>query len=342
MLSFFDFYFSVFDSSVLLFSVVSTVIIFILVFPMVVFLLSTPSPVIVRHKEENFFADEHQKASPFPSLLNDKCSVNLSIIVPAYNEENRLKPMLDECLLFLDQRQSVNADFTYEIIIVNDGSKDKTSEVAAEYTKSRGSDKVRVLNLTKNRGKGGAVRLGTLSARGSVILFADADGATRFSDIVKLEKELASLAKADYVLDPETTQNNVAIVCGSRAHLQQEAVASRSFFRTVLMYGFHTLVWMFTVKTVKDTQCGFKLFTRETAIQCFYNMHVERWAFDVELLYIADRLRIPVGEVAVNWVEIEGSKIVPVFSWLQMACDLFMIWFRYLIGAWSVSLIVKN
>ncbi len=332
---------ALFEPSVLLFSIITVIIIFVLILPFVILVTTSSFSEIARYKEEELFRDENNDFQTFPSIL-DPCSVNLSIIVPAYNEEVRLKPMLEETLSFLYERQMQFPDYKFEIIIVNDGSKDRTSMVAFEYTKLYGSDKVRVLNLIKNRGKGGAVRLGMLSARGSVVLFADADGATKFSDISKLEDDLRNLIHVDYVRFPEKVNRALAVVCGSRAHLEKEAVATRSFFRTILMYGFHTLVWLFTVNTIKDTQCGFKMFTREAAVLCFHNLHVERWAFDVELLYIAHRFHIPVAEVAVNWQEIEGSKIVPVFSWLQMAWDLFIIWFRYFLGAWDVTSIVTN
>ncbi|CAL1292872.1 unnamed protein product [Larinioides sclopetarius] len=137
-----------------------------------------------------------------------------------------------------------------------------------------------------------------LSARGKLLLFADADGATKFSDIEKLEEEINVLSGSQ--ID--------AVVIGSRAHLDKEAIASRSLFRTILMYAFHFMVWLLAVRTVQDTQYGFKMFTREAASSLFYVLHVERWAFDVELLYIAEKKKIPVKEVAVNWTEIEGSK----------------------------------
>ncbi|KAL3224427.1 hypothetical protein MRX96_026549 [Rhipicephalus microplus] len=89
------------------------------------------------------------------------------------------------------------------------------------------------------------------------------------------------------------------------------------------MYGFHFLVWLFTVRGIADTQCGFKLFSREAATHLFTSLHVERWAFDVEILYIAQALKFPVAEVAVHWTEIEGSKVVPVWTWIEMGRDLF-------------------
>lgn len=168
------------------------------------------------------------------------------------------------------------------------------------------------------------------STRGRLLLFADADGATKFADLVKLEAGLRKLMPLD-------EWENPAIVIGSRAHLEDDAIASRSFFRTILMHGFHFLVWLFAVRGIKDTQCGFKLMTRSAAQHLFNLLHVERWAFDVELLFLAQSLQIPIQEVCVNWTEIEGSKITPVWTWVQMGCDLFLIWFRYAIGAWQIS-----
>lgn len=168
------------------------------------------------------------------------------------------------------------------------------------------------------------------SARGKQLLFADADGATKFADLDQLEIAMARVLGAN-------DWQKEAIVIGSRAHLEDEAIATRSFFRTILMHGFHLLVWACAVRGIRDTQCGFKLLTRSAAEHLFTIMHVERWAFDVELLYLAQTFGIPIEEVAVNWTEIEGSKIVPVWSWLQMGRDLFLIWFRYSIGAWSLK-----
>ncbi|XP_047464004.1 dolichyl-phosphate beta-glucosyltransferase [Mugil cephalus] len=280
-----------------------------------------------RHEKEKYFLTAKGEKELFPSL-HDAHSRDLSVVVPAYNEELRMPVMLEEAMEYLENRQKKNPSFTYEVIVVDDGSKDKTTEVALRYTRKYSADKVRVLTLVENRGKGGAVRMGTFSSRGKVILMADADGATKFADIEKVEAGLHSLNSG-----PE----NMAIACGSRAHLEKESVAERSVFRTFLMYGFHFLVWFFCVRGIKDTQCGFKLFTREAALKTFSSLHVERWAFDVELLYIAQCFKIPIAEVAVNWTEIEGSKLVPFWSWLQMGRDLISIRLRYLTGAWKLQ-----
>ncbi|KAM6096331.1 dolichyl-phosphate beta-glucosyltransferase isoform 2-T2 [Chlamydotis macqueenii] len=253
-------------------------------------------PTLHQHEEEKFFINAEGRKEPVPSI-RDPATRELSVVVPSYNEEDRLPLMMDEALDYLEKRQKRDPSFTYEVIVVDDGSKDQTTK-------------------------------GVFSSRGKKILMADADGATKFEDIEKVEEGLKNL---------QPWPNQMAISCGSRAHLEKDSIAKRSYFRTLLMYGFHFLVWFLCVKEIRDTQCGFKLLTREAASQTFSSLHIERWAFDVELLYIAQRLRIPVAEVAVNWTEIEGSKLVPFWSWLQMGRDLLFIRLRYMTGAWQLE-----
>ncbi|KAB0798765.1 hypothetical protein PPYR_06645 [Photinus pyralis] len=322
-------------SSVLFYGSAALVSVFLAVCAILI-AISSRYPIIMRSRKEKYFMDPNSgKFVEFPSIY-DNSSIHLSVIIPAYNEEVRLSPMLDECVAFLEDRAK-DGRFKYEIIVVSDGSVDNTVLVAKKYCKQLGVEKFRILELETNRGKGGAVRLGMLSARGALLLFADADGATKFMDLSKLELSLKNELTGDYLEQPEVLASKTCIVVGSRAHLQSDAVAQRSLFRTILMHGFHTFVWMFTVRDIKDTQCGFKLFTRKAAVMCFDSLHVERWAFDAELLFIAKKLHIPVTEVAVNWTEIEGSKLVPIWSWLQMGKDLFVIWLRYQIGAWDIA-----
>uniref|UniRef100_A0A8C1U3A9 Dolichyl-phosphate beta-glucosyltransferase n=1 Tax=Cyprinus carpio TaxID=7962 RepID=A0A8C1U3A9_CYPCA len=290
-----------------------------------------------RHEKEKHFLTADGKEESFPSLM-DPPSLELSVVVPSYNEELRLPVMMDEAMEYLEKRQKKNPSFTYEVIVVDDGSKDKTTEVAMKYTKKYGAQKVRVLTLVKNRGKGGAVKMGTLSSRGRLILMADADGATKFADIEKVEEGLESITekpvRLHFFQEIRLSDYQQTFLCQK---ISENIFSCRSLFRTFLMYGFHFLVWFFCVRGIKDTQCGFKLFTREAALKTFSSLHVERWAFDVELLFIAQCFDIPVVEVAVNWTEIEGSKLVPFWSWLQMGRDLVFIRLRYLTGAWRLE-----
>lgn len=295
--------------------------------------VSSPTPVITRRESEKYFLDRingKKKLFPIANYFKEDEieKVSLSVVVPAYNEEKRLPTMLDECLAYLEKRVKKDSSFTYEVIVVDDGSTDRTTQVALEYSDRFTTEKVRVLKLERNRGKGGAVRFGVLSSRGKWILFADADGATTFSELDKLEGALSSSGN---------NRNNIpSIAIGSRAHLEEASIATRSTFRTVLMYGFHFVVWLFTVRSVRDTQCGFKLFPRQIALILFSSTHIERWAFDVELLSLCERMGVHIHEVCVEWREIEGSKIVPVFSWLQMGRDVLFVSFMYAVRAWKV------
>ncbi|ORZ21232.1 nucleotide-diphospho-sugar transferase, partial [Absidia repens] len=253
--------------------------------------------------------------------------VDLSVIIPAYDESKRLPIMLKETVDYLERRckETTKRSFTYEIIIVDDGSKDNTIQVASEFSKEYSSADIRILALEKNRGKGGAVTQGMLCARGRQCLMADADGATQFSDIAKLEEQLDSIVNDD----------GYGIAVGSRSHLvSTEAVVKRSFIRNFLMRGFHTLVYTLGIRGIEDTQCGFKLFTRKTAQLVFPNMHVERWIFDIECLMIAQSQKVPIIEVQVTWHEIDGSKVNLITDSVQMAKDLFLIRLNFILGFW--------
>lgn len=254
--------------------------------------------------------------------------VELSVIVPAYKEETRLALGIDAMIPFLKERQAKDPRRTWEIVIVDDGSPDGTTKAALEYVKKEGVSKIRVLTLKKNRGKGGAVKRGMMVARGKYLLMADADGATQFSDIQHLEHKIESVQR-----------DGQGVAVGSRAHLEEaDVVRKRALLRNILMWGFHFLVsFVGGIHGVRDTQCGFKLFTRDTARILFTNLHVERWCFDVELLFMAAKFNIPVVEVAVNWEEIDGSKLDTFWSTLQMLRDLFRIRLCYTFGVWSAK-----
>ena len=290
----------------------------------------------------------------FPSL-SSPASLHLSLIIPAYNESARLPKMMEATLSYLSRRRSASPSFTYELIVVDDGSRDETYNVALRYSQQEGSETVRVMRLGRNQGKGGAVQQGMMHARGEWLLMVDADGATRIDDLEKLEKAVADCKAGDS-----------AIAVGSRAHLAEAATATvsysgtalslccsptqphcdpicfvcsaqRAWYRTILMHGFHFAVSTLCVRDIRDTQCGFKLFSRQAALLLFPLQHLRRWCFDVELLFLAQRLRLPVREVAVNWEEVPGSKLQLLESSLLMARDLCIIRACYATGVWSMD-----
>ena len=224
---------------------------------------------------------------------------------------------------------------------MDDGSSDGTAGVGFEAARARGLDTVRVLRLPANRGKGAAVRAGALIARGDRLLFMDADGATRMADLDGLDSALdrtavrgwAGAAKGPGAGGAPDDAPLLGAAWGSRAHLAAGAAAKRAWHRNLLTQGFHALVVLVAGRAIRDTQCGFKLFTRSAARALFGNQRTSRWCFDVELAVLAARLGIPVAEVSVGWAEVPGSK-VRVTSVIHMALELAALGLGYGSGAW--------
>ncbi|MCO5594147.1 hypothetical protein L7F22_048168 [Adiantum nelumboides] len=276
-----------------------------------------------------------------PSVF-DPAQKYLSLIIPAFNEEDRLPVYIEETLRYLQRRALTDKTFTYEIIVVDDGSSDKTVKVAFDYARRNTLDRVRVIKLGRNYGKGAAVRKGMLCARGELLLMLDADGATKITDLEKLETEIKevaeqqSSARANRVGSLQGVGDSSVVVFGSRAHLEQKALATRKWYRNFLMKGFHFCVLLVAGKGVRDTQCGFKMFTRCAAQQLFVNLRLKRWCFDVELVYLCKKLHIPIQEVAVTWTEIPGSKVKPL-SILHMLIELVLIRLGYGLQIWKIQ-----
>ncbi|XP_020523993.1 dolichyl-phosphate beta-glucosyltransferase isoform X1 [Amborella trichopoda] len=310
----------------------------------------------------------------FPSVF-DPAEKYISLIIPAFNEEHRLPLALDETMsswrptyidayilllcggwsaernisfpfyvsqIYLQQRAAADKSFTYEVVIVDDGSTDKTSKVAFDWARKYTIDNVRVILLGKNHGKGAAISQGMLHSRGELLLMLDADGATKVTDLEKLELEIRSSyekelhSRAARPSDSNPKFSDVAIATfGSRAHLEQQALATRKWYRNILMKGFHIVVLLTAGPGIRDTQCGFKMFTRAAAQKLFTNIRLRRWCFDVELVYLCKYLNIPMIEISVNWSEIPGSK-VRMTSILHMLFELLLIRTGYGLGIWKI------
>lgn len=280
----------------------------------------------------------------------------MSVIVPAYNEEERLGAMLSEAVAYLEKEyptpttsnkkshsskptsvaSNPNPDHPYpmgwEILVISDGSTDATIATTLSFASAlshASAPRVRAITLRENRGKGGAVTHGLRHARGSYAVFADADGATRFSDLGRLV--MACQAAED--------ARGRGVAVGSRAHLVgSAAVVQRSAMRNFLMHGFHVLLRVLTPPAtgrIKDTQCGFKLFSRAALGEIVPNMHSEGWIFDVEMLMLAEAAGIGVVECPVDWREIKGSKLNVVRDSLGMAWGLALLRAAWGIGVYK-------
>ncbi|KDN33818.1 hypothetical protein RSAG8_13091, partial [Rhizoctonia solani AG-8 WAC10335] len=287
--------------------------------------IPTPGPETFKYRSNS----EPTVAYPLPSPTAP-AECDLSVVIPAYNEAKRLPPMLTEALNHVLGNKLWRS---VEFLIVDDGSKDNTAAVALDFPvpedpKSSVSVSIRVVKLPQNSGKGSAVKHGMLHARGQRMLMVDADGASKFSDLDKL------WAAVD---------NGADVVCGSRAHLVgTDAVVKRSFIRNTLMYGLHTLLRFLGVSHIRDTQCGFKLFTRSAAHTLFQTLHIPHWIFDVELLVVALMCGMRTDEVAVGWHEVAGSKINIIWDTLEMLRDLLVLRANYVTGRWKVVRVEKD
>ena len=229
--------------------------------------------------------------------------VKVSIVIPAYNEQARLPQTVMRTL-----RYCAEQELDFELIIADDGSSDETLALARQF--ERQDVRIRAL-ACPHMGKGSAVRLGMLNARGELVLFMDADGATPLH-------EIATLAAA---LD---AGSDVAV--GSRVIPQSAQVEVRtSLHRRLIGRTFAFFVNLFAVQGIADTQCGFKMFRRDAALQIFSLQKLAGFAFDVEVLFIARRLSLTIVEIPVNWVGQPGSKVNLVTDSMKMLWDISLI-----------------
>lgn len=209
----------------------------------------------------------------------------ISIIIPAYNEEHRITPTLEEIYHFAKSSFS-----SFEIIVVDDGSSDKT----VEKIRMLDYPELSILSFPENKGKGAAVKAGALNAKGDCVLFADADGSTPFSEVTKLLKAFESGAE---------------IAIGSRALLSPDSQVTTSLHRKICGRIFNYAVNFLLVPGIADTQCGFKLFSKKAASFLFSRQTSERFSFDVEILSIAQKAKIRIVEIPINWHNVPGSKV---------------------------------
>jgi dolichyl-phosphate beta-glucosyltransferase len=210
-----------------------------------------------------------------------------SVVIPAFNEAERLPRYLDEVIQYFDGRGDA-----YEILVVDDGSTDDTARLVDTIGQAHGS--VRALRLGRNQGKGGAVRAGMLAARGRYRLFADADGATPIAELKRLEAALS--AGADIAIGSRVLADpGVSVV--TRPH---RVLAGRVF---------NWLRERLGVRDIADSQCGFKLFRAPVAEALFDRLSTRGFGFDVELLLLAQAAGYRIVEVPVNWADQPGSKV---------------------------------
>jgi len=229
--------------------------------------------------------------------------IYLSVIIPAYNEELRIKGTLDIVIEYFK-----NKNYETEIFIVDDGSKDKTVEIIQEYSKK--NPMVSLLQNPGNQGKGAAVKRGMMNAQGKYLLFSDADLSAPISDTDRLIPYL---------------EQGYDIAIGSRNIKDENVKVVAVPKRMVMGRVFHLIVQSLILPGYKDTQCGFKLFKNDVAKHLFSLQKIDRFSFDVEILYLAKRHGYKVKEVAVNWTHVDNSRVSLLRDPLNMFKDILQI-----------------
>ena len=237
----------------------------------------------------------------------------LSIIIPAYNEESRLSRGLAKIRDYLAARNLASGQA--EIIVVDDGSSDRTAGIAEEW--SRQLPSLRLVSNGENRGKGYSVRYGMLEARGRVALFTDADLS-------------APIEEADKLLAAIGAGNDVAI--GSRAVNRALIFGHQSRWREIAGMIFNGFVRLFTGLPFQDTQCGFKAFVREPSRIVFQQQRIDGFGFDPEILFLAERHGLRTVEIPVRWAHDPATKVHVIRDSLLMFLDLVLIRWNWLTG----------
>jgi len=242
---------------------------------------------------------------------SDGTPIELSIIVPSYNEELRLPPSLDRIAAYVAE-----SGRSAEVLVVDDGSKDRTAAVAAAYTKRIAN--LRVLKNGENRGQGYRVRHGMAEAKGAVVLFTDADLS---APIEEADKLLAAMGEYD-------------VAIGSRAMDRSLIKVHESAFREFAGIVFNKIVQIVLRLPFVDTQCGFKAFRREPCRIIFEQQKIERFGFDPELLYLARHHGLKSVEIPVRWSHSPATKINMMRDSIQMFLDVFTIRWNALRGCY--------
>jgi dolichyl-phosphate beta-glucosyltransferase len=225
-----------------------------------------------------------------------------SLVLPAYNETSRIARCIQEASAWTRTRPG---GLDWEVLLVDDGSTDGTAERAREIAGEAGLE-LDVLSYTPNRGKGAAIRAGVLASSGDLVLVSDVDLSTPLSEFEKLAARL-----------PEAP-----VAIGSRA-IQEELVRKRQAFHRVLLGRTgNRLIQLLAVPGIRDTQCGFKLFRGDAARMLFREARVDRFAWDVEILYLARRHGMAIAEVPVLWFNSPESKVRVVRDAIQTLWDV--------------------
>jgi glycosyltransferase involved in cell wall biosynthesis len=233
-------------------------------------------------------------------------------VIPAYNEAGRIRASLDRVAQYLRRPGGVAGPV--EIVVVDDASRDATAVIVEEAARGAAPAPIRLLRNDLNRGKGYSIKHGFLLSLGTYVLLSDADFSTPIDDLPRLLGPVA--------------EGRCDLAIGSRGLTASAVEVPQPFWRQTMGRTFNRIVRLMTGLPFKDTQCGFKVMRRDAALPLFRAARVERFAYDVEILYLARKAGLRVEEIAVHWRDAPGSKVHPVVDSMAMLKDVTRILWR--------------
>ncbi|HSL84060.1 MAG TPA: dolichyl-phosphate beta-glucosyltransferase [Thermoanaerobaculia bacterium] len=243
-----------------------------------------------------------------PPKVAETSGIDLSVVVPAYNEARRLGSTLDRVVEYLESRR-----VSHEVLVVDDGSTDGTAALVEAHPGAG----VRLVRQPENRGKGAALRRGVAESRGRRVLLCDADLSTPIEELPALERRLDAGA---------------GVAIGSRGVEGSDVRRHQPVYRELMGKAFNRFVRLLGVRGLADTQCGFKLLDGEVARSLFPEVRTEGFAFDVELLWLARRRGHRVEEVGVAWLDSPDARVHPLFDSAAMLRDVVLMRWRHRFG----------
>ncbi len=235
-----------------------------------------------------------------------KITRSISLIIPAYNEEERILFTLRKVSQYLR-----NNFFEYEIIVVDDGSRDKTFDLVRQFAGKTGNSRIVPFRIERNKGKGGAIRMGVRQAKKDLVAFVDAD----------LAYDLEGLSVMAGIIE----EKGMDMVIGGRDLPGSHLDSSYSITRKFMGKTYSLLIRLFLFPGIPDTQCGFKCFKRKSAQRLFEKVTIDRFGFDVEALYIAEKWNLKIERIPVKLTCSGDSRVNLLFDSLNMFFDLFRI-----------------
>ncbi|MEW6103858.1 MAG: dolichyl-phosphate beta-glucosyltransferase [bacterium] len=239
--------------------------------------------------------------------------IYLSVVIPVYNEGDKIEKTLDTIIKYLDGKK-----YTYEIIVVDDGSLDKTPGIIEEI--SKGNSKIKLLKNELNQGKGYSLKRGILATRGKYVLFTDCDLSTPFEEIDKI---LAFLEK-DY---------DIAI--GSRKLKDSFIEVHQPWWREFMGSVFYFFAHLLIIKEVSDFNCGFKGYRGNVAHHLYGKGRLKRWGFDVEIIFLTKKFKYKMKEVPVRWINAKTTKVNLLLDSIRSFTELIQIRLNEIIGLYK-------